>query len=216
MKFNLENLNRLIKNPKVIRSIPLNVSLKNYEDVLIMLKILKKRPKTFIDVGCANGDYIKIIKDLIPECDIYAFDPIPSYKDKVIQKFALSNKNKTQKFQIEENKLGSSFFEHKGGKSNIFVECKRFDSLGIEIEKPCIMKIDTEGAELKVLRGFGNMLKDIDVIQIEYVFDKSYNKTYDLGEAIKLLNSFGFYNFIQRAVRYKDGKPLNCDLVFWR
>lgn len=66
------------------------------------------------------------------------------------------------------------------------------------------------------MNGFGKMLEDINVIQIEYVFDTSYNKTYDLGEVIKLLNRFGFYNFIQRAVRYKDGRPLNCDLVFWK
>ena len=181
-----------------------------------MMGLLKEKPKTFIDAGGGNGDYIKIMKNLIPTCKIYSFDPVPSYNGEEIKKIALSDKNEIEDFYVEDNKLGSSFLEHKGKTKKIKVESKRFDSLGIKIEKPAILKIDVEGAELKVLNGFGKVLEDIDVIQIEYVFDRSYNKTYDLGEAIKLLNKFGFYNFIQRVIRYKDGKLLNCDLVFWK
>ena len=55
MKINLENINRLIENPKVVRAFSLGVKLKNYEDVLVMLKLLNKQPKTFIDVGGAMG-----------------------------------------------------------------------------------------------------------------------------------------------------------------
>ncbi len=216
MKINLTNLQRLIENPKVIRASKIKVKWKNYEDVLVMMKLLKEKPKTFIDVGAGYGDYIKIIRDLVPTCKIYSFDPVLSYNGEEIKKIALSDKNEIEDFYVEDNKLGSSFKEHKGKTTKIKAECKRFDSLGLKIEKPAILKTDVEGAELKVLKGFGKILKDIDVIQIEYVFDRSYNKTYDLGEAIRLLNGFGFYNFIQRAIRYKDGKLLNCDFVFWK
>ena len=66
MKINLINLQRLIENPQVIRASKIKVKWKNYEDVLIILKLLREKPKMFIDVGSGDGDYIKIVKDLVP------------------------------------------------------------------------------------------------------------------------------------------------------
>lgn len=51
MKINLTNLQRLIENPKIIRASKIKVKWKNYEDVLVMSRLLNQTPKTFIDVG---------------------------------------------------------------------------------------------------------------------------------------------------------------------
>jgi len=92
----------------------------------------------------------------------------------------------------------------------------RFDELIIKICYPCFVKMDVEGAEEKVIRGFGDKLKEIDVLQIEWFFKKYHKDQMDLGSLLPLLEEAGFNGFIQREFNYINGSPATCDLIFFK
>jgi FkbM family methyltransferase len=107
--------------------------------------------------------------------------------------------------------------ESKIDYDKVNVERKRFDSLDIDIKSPCLLKIDTEGSEIFVLKGFGSKLKEIDVIQLEVNFQENQKGQTKISELISYLELYGFIGFIQKTLRYgENGYPNHCDLIFFR
>jgi len=102
---------------------------------------------------------------------------------------------------LEENKIaklykhGSSInhsFKFKENENNyISVEVKSLDSLlsELQIEKIDILKIDTEGSEVPILKGAKETLKKNNQMKI---FVASYHYPEQVREVTKLLNECGF------------------------
>ena len=76
------------------------------------------------------------------------------------------------------------------------LKLKRGDEYMISnnIENIDFLKIDTEGYELKVMKGFGEKLKNNNIIQFEYGGTYKDSET-TLRETISYLEQFGFCNF---------------------
>ncbi len=77
------------------------------------------------------------------------------------------------------------------------VQARRFDSLDLDIQKPALLKIDVEGAEKQVLEGFGEKLREFDIIILEYNMVKGIKSS----EIITLLEKYGYYSFVQKDLR---------------
>ncbi|MBI2112812.1 FkbM family methyltransferase [Candidatus Woesearchaeota archaeon] len=78
------------------------------------------------------------------------------------------------------------------------------------------MKIDVEGAEEKVLKGFGERLKEVDVVQIEWFLKEYHKDQMKLSRLMPLLEKYGFGGFVQKEVNLHCGVPSVCDLIFFR
>lgn len=97
----------------------------------------------------------------------------------------------------------------------------RFDSLvkNGEIRWPCLkrpilLKIDTEGSEMKVLSGFGDLLCEIDYVLVESDNKEGYNSIMDLNANLK---SFGFQNSkVLYACCDEPSAPVYLDMLFFR
>jgi FkbM family methyltransferase len=76
-------------------------------------------------------------------------------------------------------------------KKSDLLELKRFDDLGLEIDKIRFLKIDVEGAELEVLKGFGSYLNKTHLIQFEWGRTQLDSKNSFL-EYWELLSKYGF------------------------
>ena len=83
------------------------------------------------------------------------------------------------------------------------------------------LKIDTEGYEFKVLKGFGNSLSIVKMIQFEYGGTFMDNKT-RLSEVIHYLENFGFTGFSYLCPQgtvilpnYNDHYQY-CNIVCWK
>jgi len=199
----------------------------------IVKDMLKKDIKTIIDVGANKGEFSKAALNVFEQAKVYSFEPIPFlFKDYLLKinnerlkcfMFALSNKNSVSKFNYNLDRkrqssllTPSNFNEFKIKK--VKIETKRFDSLNLEIKRPCFLKIDVEGAEMLVLNGFEKNLKNIDVLQLEINFSENFNGQAKTSELIKFLEKYNFKRFIQKNIIYEGENklPKSCDLIFFR
>lgn len=206
---------KIIEKPQVIFNYlnNQNLALSRY---VHLSRDLYKNYNTVIDVGANKGELSKISSKYFPKAILYSFEPIPKIFKGPGRFFeiALSDKVSESSFYIcLDNNEKSSFSESDSvkNKKEIKVKSIRFDSLNLEIKRPCLLKVDTEGHEYNVLKGFGDKLKEVDVIILEYLHKNFYNNQSKLSDIIKLLESYGFTAF--RQLDYND---VVTNLMFYR
>lgn len=139
----------------------------------------KDRFHVIFDVGCRNDSLF-----LSAKANVYYFEPVPEFLEQLqqnpinhnissyFQNFGLSDENTTlayyphyQSFFDRVQSCGKSDAEHQRTLS-----VRRADEFIMEnnIVRIDFLKIDTEGYEWKVLKGFGDQLSIVRIIQFEY------------------------------------------------
>ncbi len=234
----LINIAQLIEEPRIIKSIHKGLILSCVRDLFNIKKMIKINPKTFIDVGGHYGQTSLAMNFIFPKAKIYSFEPVKnSYeilKEKTkdienikIFNFGLGNENKKSSFWLNDFDGASSLlnsteerdktYEVTRNKNKIDVDIRRFDSLkDIEIRRPLYVKIDVEGAEKLVLEGFGDLVKEIDVLQIEFNFKNLYENQTKLKDVLKYTELAGLDNFIQLGNHITEEGIIYCDLIFFK
>jgi len=140
---------------------------------------------TVFDVGAHHGDYARYIKTLYPAADVHCFELSPGN----IRSFHNNMENTTAGLRLHEFGLGATagefeIFESKEQSQIVSLHAlsakarrsigrvRRGDQFCAEagISRIAFLKVDTEGNDLEVLRGFGEMLgpEQIGCIQFEY------------------------------------------------
>lgn len=169
------------------------------------------KPKVIWDIGANSGTYGILAKSLLPSANVYFFEPIPKAAEMVRENIALNNFEATI-FQLalgDYDGKGEIFFPkgHDMATSvtvnrntvskdqpsdSMKIEVKRADSLinDNELSIPSFIKMDVEGYEYEVLKGFGEMDFNSCIFLIEIL-------TYDLAEKLNtifLQKKYDFYN----------------------
>ena len=219
----IKTIIKSIKNPEKayleMYRILTGIALCNHNGVKIVLNHLGKI-NTFIDVGANIGQFTRIAEKLIPNARIIAFDPVDvfPFKDniEVFHNFGLSDKNEAVNFYVNKLNVGWSGLYPPDDKIDDYYKKKikliRFDSLDIKIDSPCFLKVDTQGHEYQVLKGFGNRLKEIDCIQFEYSnINCSIKKCESLSKILRLLGEYRFNFIIQHNIT-KD----SCNYILFK
>jgi FkbM family methyltransferase len=191
------------------------------------------RFETIIDVGANQSQMTRLLRLLAaPGAEILSFEPILSLNP-IGKRFhrALSDADGKAEFFIpgaSDDELGSlhrDFADQSGqGARSIQVEMARFDTLvanGVvtwaTLKKPILLKIDTEGNELKVLKGFGNYLRSVDYVLTEVENDNSRGRHYDLIEMCDRMKEAGFNRSRMTYACFEgDSAAPYFDLLFWR
>lgn len=163
-----------------------------------------------IQVGSNVGQELVHLKNITN--NIICFEPVPSVFE-VLKKnnpniecynFALGDRNEIKKMYVASNNSESSSFlkplNHKVYYSVTFddeleLKIKRFDSLDISIEHYNVLISDTQGYELKVLEGFGELLNKFEIIIVEYINSKLYENDSNLEDISKFLKKYNFIEF---------------------
>ncbi len=197
-----------------------------------------KSPVVF-DVGAHVGDYSNDILKLFPSSTIYAFEPHPknfvklkSLDDERLQCFNNAVGDRPGQIQLYdyENQDGSS---HASVYQEVIEEIHHEKSVSytvdlIQLDRFCaehnikridLLKIDTEGNELKCLMGAQELLQNgqITVIQFEFnsmnIISRSLFK--DFWE---LLQGFDFYRLLPggRLLKIKNYSPLYCEIYAYQ
>jgi len=185
------------------------------------------------DVGANVGNYSKMLMSLLKNKKLnykfYLFEPTKSccevlnktFNDKNIQIncFGLSDEEKITEIYFDEEKSGlASLYKRKLDHYDInfekseLVMLKRADKFieSIGLSHINLVKIDVEGHEIKVLKGFGRFLCSdfIDFIQFEYggAFLDSHTNLIDI---YYLLENCGFKiaKIMPRGLEIRDYAP---------
>lgn len=193
---------------------------------------------TIIDVGASNGGFVKKIRAIFPETQIFSFEPIKDSYDKLVEKnvldknftafnCVLSNKEDIVDFYISSRSGCSSLLEMSEIHKNAYpdtaelkkttLESKTLDEcLKNQILKSALLKIDVQGAEKLVLEGAIKTLENVQVVFMEINFVETYKDCILVNEAINLLKKYGFvfYGIENVSQSTIDGSFLQADAFF--
>jgi FkbM family methyltransferase len=193
----------------------------------------KFSPATIVDVGGAFGEVTEFCAQEFPNAKILTFEPLSEYRP-ALEKIARRNKNiKTFQFavgsqvgeitfNVHDDLVGSSLFQEVEG---AVVDGKPRTVPMITLDKvikdesvasPYLIKVDVQGAELEVIKGASDVLKDTEVLILEvslFAVFKSGPQFYDIVLAMKE-RGFICYDIIGNAYRPLDNSLWQVDLVF--
>ena len=180
----------------------------DYEEVQFIMKILRDRD-TFVDVGAGIGDYSLIAAGKIKKGKVYAFEPVDSslknfrenirineFQDRIkVFENVVSEKTGNERFVCETVSEVSSIGRKGLGKLKKAISLDNFAKVE-KIKRINFLKIDVEGAEMKILRGAKGLLmaKKVDYILFE-INKKSKNYGYRPDDLIRLLSGYGYNLF---------------------
>lgn len=179
------------------------------------------KSKIIFDVGASFGLFSLYVKYFNPKAKIYSFEPaeeayrlakknLSGIKNVYLSNFAISNKESEGRIMFNDKYPESSYIVNQVCDDGQKIKKISLDKFIEENNTPKIdlLKIDTEGHELKVLEGAKNTLKITEKIIIET--DVSDNGS--LIEILKLLDGFTLENF--GDINRDGNKIKSTDLIF--
>ncbi len=214
---NLIIANEKIKNKVLAISSKVYADLENFNydpelngEYWLLKNLSNNCSETILDIGANIGEYSLKCHKYFPRSKIYAIEASPkTYKllNKNTSNFlniisinkALSDSSEKKLFYERSDFSGRNTFEGKNKgltyENKIIIELFKGDYFlseeGIE-DNIKILKVDVEGHELKVLKGFENSLKNlkIDIIQFERATAAC---TPSIFEFYNFLSPYGYY-----------------------
>ncbi len=212
------------------------------DPLLIKKKLFDNKDITIFDVGAHDGRTIELYKKHFPKSSIFSFEPTPKTFEILVRKSskhenvkvfneALTDYIGTTDFHINHSSLTNSILKSSnikynssdvyGTKEKITVRANTVDNFCLEngVDKIEIFKIDVQGADLQVLKGAENMLKDkkIELIFIEVEFVQVYQNQPLFHDISLFLNGFGYNLFsLYNLSINSEGQIIYGDAVFVR
>lgn len=208
---------------------------KNFDDIY---KIKIKNKPIIFDVGANNGQTIQRFLSIFSKPIIHSFEPINDcctvisklYKSNniFINNLALGKKLSKRIFYINKSNVTSSFIKisekfkfkklyqpKKIIKTNV-VTIDNYMKLN-NIKKIDILKIDTQGSELEVLKGANKAFKNkiIKFIELEVIINSYYKNNCKLFEIDHLMSKKKFDLYYIDEFNYdKNYKITQFDLLY--
>jgi FkbM family methyltransferase len=233
-----KNAVRFIKNkivnpalrPFGAKVIPLNYGLRNWPSFFEHIKSKNFYPKTVVDVGVASGtDYLY---EAFSESRLILIEPVIEFKnslDQITKEYnteyvlAAAGSNCGEiTIHVTADLGGTSIFkcreyEYMDMKPRV-VPMTTLDHIDQEkiLEPPLLIKIDTQGAELEVLKGATSVLEKTDVLILETMLIEQYIGQPVFFDYITFMKQKGFvvYDIIGCSYTYLEQDLGFVDLVF--
>ena len=203
----------------------------NMEGCLLNAAGIGLNPKTIIDVGAANGT--PAIYKIFPKANHILVEPLKEYTsslESVIEKLdkaeyilaAASDRSGEVVINVHPDLVGSSLFlEDEDSDVNGYertVPAVTLDEIAVQkkIEAPCLIKVDAQGSELKVLNGAAVLLKETELVILEVSFYKVFKGGPQIIDCIEFMkkNNFIPYDMFDPLYRPLDGALFQVDIAF--
>jgi FkbM family methyltransferase len=185
------------------------------------------RPSTIFDVGANAGDTTENFAARFPEARIHAFEPVPSAFRQLQEamrshprvrchELALSDRTVSLWMDIPDNTRLARIVPGSGGNPGMIeVRSTTGDAFCADegLARVDFLKVDTEGHDLDVLRGFEGMLgqQRVGLIDIEVGFLPESERQVPLGTVQAYLDALGYVPFWlhERTLDlYFSGRPM--------
>ncbi len=197
---------------------------KNLDDCLLCMKQMfnEEDVKIVFDIGAHEGNLTAAMNQEFNNALIYAFEPFPSSYEKLSDLAKNNNNINSFPFALSSCTGSSDFFVNKFSETNSLLPSKkvgsviddltsRVDKISIQtltlnefcvkhdIEHIDLMKLDTQGSELEVLKGSNKLLEAqaISAIYCEVEFMEMYESQALFDEIFNYLkqHKYVLYNF---------------------
>lgn len=231
----LVKLTRLLRSPAYVRGLRYGVAAAvEHEGVAF-----RDDTSTVIDVGAHTGQFAMFAARRFPRARIVSLEPqpkaiallercVPRGRVKALA-VAAGAAPATRSLRISKKTDSSSLlpilptcttaFPGTGESKTMMVRVDRLDRLldPSALERPCLLKIDTQGTELEAIRGATGLLPTVDQIFVECSFIEFYEGQALVDDVIAELRSHSFrLQGMYSVVRDEAGRCLQGDLLFGR
>lgn len=204
---------------------------------MVGLKKMYMRSNLIVfDVGANKGDYSIAIKNEFPLAHIYAFEPHPKTFNELVSasnmygfkayNYGLGDKAEQlllydhKSDEMQGTQHASIYLEviegfHKGNAQQFMVGINTLDKF-IEynkINKIDLLKVDTEGNELNVLKGAEVALRSniIDIIHFEFNGLNVISRVF-MKDFFDILNNYKFYRMLSDGLIPLEYDYLTCEI----
>ncbi|QPF82962.1 FkbM family methyltransferase [Bradyrhizobium genosp. L] len=214
-----------------LRLMRTSAPVRNFRLFFQHLRSLGFEVKTVIDIGIAFGT--PPIYEAFPRARYFLIEPVAECKpvlEALKQRLnaeyfqvAAGAENGEVIFNVHEDVSGSSLYGQVEGKALDGearpTPMRRLDSLLPEkLEHPVFLKVDTQGAELEVLKGLGSRIGEIDLMILETTMMQARHGIPEFAEIVRFCDEAGFavYDVLEGHMRSLDGALAQIDLAFVR
>lgn len=170
-------------------------------------------PQVVFDVGASNSGWSYYLHKVLSKAEFYLFEPLIDYSEDYrnlmeemlrvypnfhLYKYALGEKNATVTMNVFEDVVSSSTLtlpDVGQPTKPIEVPMLTLDQAiqQFDLPQPQVIKIDTQGNELAILKGASNTLAKVDVLFLETWLYRGYGtETPLLSEIANWLQPFNF------------------------
>src|SRR5688500_3174217 len=185
------------------------------------------RPRVIADVGAFTGEFTRKVRRTFPDASFYMFEANPGM-EKVLKAFADEHPENVKLFmkclgstagQVISFHLmepaGSVLEEHFDQHfPPVSLSTETLDNIftGENVEKVDFIKLDVQGYELEVLKGFSKYLPSVDVVLMEVSLMDIHRKVPLFRDVVEFMYQAGFvaYDICSVAAR----RPI--DLALWQ
>jgi FkbM family methyltransferase len=175
--------------------------------------IVDQRPAIVIDIGVNIGQFFHMAHRLWPEAQLVGIEPTPALHDRMqaiydgdcrvtLHRCAAGAGDGEAEFHLTRNHQNSSLLPPSasfatdrpddGVVGAETVALHRMETLLKDVSGPSLVKIDVQGAELAVLKGFGARLADIETLIVEAPFEAAYEGGSSFDDIYRFLTGAGF------------------------
>jgi FkbM family methyltransferase len=197
-----------------------------------LVSSILRRAELFVDVGASYGFYSLLAGSRHPDLDIISVEPTPitfavlkrnvdllGHSNITVRQLAVSDSIGSRRFNVALASDSCGFFDHPnvGTLQSIDVETTTVDAL-VKDREPCplVIKIDTEGNELAVLRGMTATLERFPDVRLlmEYCPGTLRAARVEPTVLLERLDQLGFLTFIidEQRQRFYRASPAEDNL----
>lgn len=200
---------------------------------------LVRNSRTIFDVGANRGHVTKLYADLFPKAVIHSFEPFEQFhavfsgihgqnRNIRLVKTALSDKTGKREFYLnrsadtnsllQSTRIGANSDKACQTKGKIEVETTSIDAYceSNDIRQIDILKIDTQGSELAILKGAKSLLESgkVSLIYTEVYFQPQYREQPLFHHIAAYLQDHGYHLEDIYEPYYNEHYLLWCDAIF--
>jgi FkbM family methyltransferase len=187
------------------------------------------RPTTIIDVGAYEGNWTRLARRVFPNCASLMIEPQAS-KAPLLQQLAgtLPRTRFVSALLADEPGHNVTFYEMETGSSmlpensdaprqEVHLTTSTLDEVATDLSGSIFLKIDAQGAELKILAGATQTLPRCDVIQLEVALQAYNAGAPEFLETVSAMKQQGFIPYDFSGFSRPNGFDLvQVDIVFVR
>lgn len=195
--------------------------------------------RTVLDIGANTGQFAAEARRLLPEADIYSFEPLRGPYASLLSRMKDDRRFRAFNFAVgaEDSRVSLRRSVYSPSSSLLpmldlhraawpqtsdavteEVEIRRLDSLGIETQSELLVKIDVQGFEDKVIEGGRELIGRAAYVITEVSFARLYEGQPLFEDIYRLLTAMGFRyrGALAQLIDPRDGRPLQADAFFAR